>query len=74
VVDTYLEIIIRSFMSYPCSGGAPSAGEWHMESFALTDFSGSDHFPCLLVWFQISLFRSTVGIIDDGCCSGAQVL
>jgi hypothetical protein len=25
----------------------------------------------LLVWFQASLFRSTVVIIADGCCSGA---
>jgi hypothetical protein len=31
-------------------------------------------FLCSLVWFQTSLFRSTVLIIGDGCCSSALVL
>jgi hypothetical protein len=38
------------------------------------DFTWSGRVFRSLVWFQVSLFRSTVVIIGDGCCSSALVL
>jgi hypothetical protein len=38
------------------------------------DLLGSGRFSYSMVWFHISLFRSTVVIIGDGCYFGALVL
>jgi hypothetical protein len=38
------------------------------------DLLRSVGFWCLVVWFQVHLFQSTVVIINDGCSSGALVL
>jgi hypothetical protein len=40
----------------------------------LADFLGFSRFSYLLVWFQVGLFRSTIAIIGDDCCSGAGPL
>jgi hypothetical protein len=63
---------IRSSPPYPCSGGAPSASGRRMESCVRWIFSAV-RFWYLLVWFQVSFFRSMVVIIDDGCCSSTLV-
>jgi hypothetical protein len=39
-----------------------------------SDLLRSVRFLLSLVWFQVSLFRSTVVIISDGCCCGVLVL
>jgi hypothetical protein len=69
----HLEVRIRSYSSYPCAGGASHAGGGRVESCARRISRDRSVFVFVGV-VQVSLFRSTIVIIGDGCCSSALVL
>jgi hypothetical protein len=68
------EVRIRSFPPYPRFGGASSTNEGRVESCVRRISWDLVGFRDRFVWFKVSLFRSMVLNIGDGCCSGALVL